>query len=95
MAGEGFMQMANTIMKNNSGLLRRKRVFEGDVLGVTTKTELTFKTYSEKELERVKEAIRAKAKQERRRFNSIAILTVIAVIMGFYMLFSEILLFTN
>ncbi|WP_428742629.1 hypothetical protein [Tenacibaculum sp.] len=90
MAGEGHMsQVGSTLRENRKNMLDRKRLFKNKQTCTRNNTSLKFGKVSEKDLKKIKENIRIKAKRDKERFNLIMILTAIVVAVIFYYLFSD------
>lgn len=67
MGGEGSMGMANSSLKNNRSLVgkRKYKNLKTLILNESGKTELEFKQLSSRELIKIKDQIRLKARQKK------------------------------
>lgn len=91
MGGEGSMAFANQSLKQNRGLLRKRRFkdIKGLMKSHSKKTALEFKKIAPEELARIKTEIRLRAKKERKRailIYALAVVIAIAIIFWGYKL---------
>ena len=90
MAGEGHINAVNKVLnKKLNKTLQRRKDYQKRQIDTYSITELEFKKTDEKELELIKNKIRAESKKYKQKMSIIFVFLAIFVCTLFYFLFSD------